>query len=61
MIGVGVSGIDHGENRQLSLFELDDESNGKAEIERERKFDELSDLLEKRFGKGVIVKGADKL
>lgn len=61
LIGVGVSGIDHGENRQLSLFELDDENESAKALEKERKLDELSDLLDKRFGKGVIVKGADKL
>ena len=61
LIGVGVSGIDHGENRQLSLFELLDEKSDQNERERERKLEALSDLLDKKFGEGVIVKGTDKL
>ena len=61
LIGVGVSGIDHGENRQLSLFELLDEKSDRNERERERKLEALSDLLDKKFGEGVIVKGTDKL
>ena len=59
LIGVGVSGIDHGENRQLSLFELMDETNTKRDEERERRLSELSELLDKKFGKGVIIRGKD--
>ena len=59
LIGVGVSGIDHGENRQLSLFDLDDEPYSKEDLERKRKQNALSDLLDKKFGKGVIKKGKD--
>ena len=59
LIGVGVSGIDHGENRQLSLFELIDETNTKRDEEREKRLLELSELLDKKFGKGVIKRGKD--
>lgn len=59
LIGVGVSGIDHGENRQLTLFELDENRPDKKELEREKKLLELSDLLDKKFGKGVIIRGKD--
>ena len=59
LIGVGVSGIDHGENRQLSLFELIDETNTKRDEEREKRLSELSELLDKKFGKGVIKRGKD--
>ena len=61
LIGVGVSGIDNGENRQLSLFEVFEEPSVSRERERERRLSDLSDLLDKKFGKGVIVKGTDKL
>ena len=59
LIGVGVSGIDHGENRQISLFELDNETTDGREREREKRLDMLSDLLDKKFGKGVIIRGKD--
>ncbi len=60
LIGVGVSGIDHGENRQISLFELENETSNGRDREREKRLDMLSDLLDKKFGKGVIKKGFDK-
>jgi len=60
LIGVGVSGIDRGENRQISLFELDNETTDGREREREKRLDMLSDLLDKKFGKGVIKKGFEK-
>lgn len=58
LLGVGVTNLDHGEERQLSIFDFaPDSKDNKKELERENRLDQMEDEIKKRFGKGAIRKG----
>lgn len=58
LLGVGVTNLDHGEERQLSIFDFSEQSEEeKTELERENRLDRMEDEIMKRFGKGAIHKG----
>ena len=58
LLGVGVTNLDHGEDRQLSIFDFSEQSEEeKKELERENRLDKMEDEIMKRFGKGAIHKG----
>ncbi len=71
LVGVGVTGIDHGENRQLSLFDLDTgtdlllesgistdgESKSRPSAEKQHKLDAMEDAINGKFGEGALKRG----
>lgn len=58
LLGVGVTNLDHGEERQLSIFDFVPASKeDKKALERENRLDQMEDEIKKRFGKGAIHKG----
>ena len=71
LVGVGVTNIDHGENRQLSLFDLpsgtdtlleagesaENETNSQHSTEKQHKLDAMEDAINGKFGDGVLKRG----
>ncbi len=64
LVGVGVSKLDDGSFRQLSLFDVmktASNANAKADgdlaFEKQKKLDKMSEELNNRYGKGAIFKG----
>jgi DNA polymerase-4 len=54
LVGVGVSKLDDGSYRQLSLFD-------NRPPEKQKKLDAMTQKLQSEFGNGIIKKGADDL
>lgn len=71
LVGVGVTNIDHGENRQLSLFDLpsgtdtlleagesaENETNSQHSTEKQHKLDAMEDAINGKLGDGVLKRG----
>ena len=65
LVGVGVSKLDDGSFRQLSLFDVmktASNANAKADgdlaFEKQKKLDKMTEELDSRFGKNTIIKGS---
>lgn len=62
LIGVGASMLDHGEYRQMDLFQYAEEQRReeeqKTQDERRRRLDEMMRTVEKRYGSKALHKGA---
>ena len=58
LIGVGVSNLDNGENRQMTLLEWSQISKAQAEQrEKTRKLDLMMENVRKKYGRDVMQKG----
>ena len=60
LVGVGASDLDKGEYRQMSLFDLNTNSNkadDAARAEKQRKLREMTKNIELKYGEGIIQKG----
>ncbi|SFB71102.1 DNA polymerase Y family protein [Butyrivibrio sp. YAB3001] len=62
LVGVGVTKLDDGSFRQLSLFDpelsVKKDAENTISIERQKKLDKMSEAIDARFGKGSIIKGS---
>lgn len=58
LLGVGITNLDHGDERQLSIFDYySDTLEEKKELDRENRLDKMEDEIKKRFGESAIHKG----
>lgn len=71
LVGVGVTGINHGENRQLSLFDMEDgtdsllgagdgaavETKKQPSAETQHRLDAMEDAINGKFGEGALKRG----
>ena len=59
LIGVRVTKLDHGEYRQMNLFDLGLKEYDPKETETKKKLDEMVAKLQKKYGKNAVKKGLD--
>lgn len=61
LVGVGVTKLDDGSYRQLSLFDdmINPASNASPDFERQKKLDKMSEELRNKFGKDAVLKGSN--
>ena len=61
LIGVGISGLSKGENRQMNLFEWSQANEERiSHKEKDEKLDRMLAQIRRRFGETVIHKGNEK-
>ncbi len=59
LVGVGVTKLDDGSYRQLSLFDnIYTQKAPSTDIERQKKLDKMTEELDNRFGKNSVFKGS---
>ena len=60
LIGVAVSGLDHGDFRQMNLFDyMEDHQEDVKKAERRKKLDDMLQEIRGKYGEGSIHKGTD--
>ena len=57
LVGVGVTKLDDGSYRQLSLFDNTFNAPSKDD-QKQKKLDEMSKLIDEKYGKNTIFKGS---